>query len=113
MKKILILIFILYSHQSASEVISCNYQTGDGRNIIRTFERQEHYFYVKDEENPKYGGLGYKVIFDQDGFITVARGHDEISEICTINKKEDIFECTKLYLNKLFPIDKISGKCLQ
>ena len=30
------------------------------------------------------------VNFDQDGFITLARGHDEISEICKINKKEKI-----------------------
>ena len=79
MKKILILIliFILYSHQSVSEVISCNYQRGDGVFITRNFERQKHYFYIKDEENPKFGGLVYKVIFDQDVFITLARGHNE------------------------------------
>ena len=30
------------------------------------------------------------VIFDQDGFITLVRGNDEISQICKINKKEKI-----------------------
>jgi len=111
MKKIIILIFILYSHQSLSETILCSFNNEVGKTLTRSFERQEHYFYVQDEDNLEFGARGFKVVFEEDGIITLAWGSQSTSEICTISNVENIFDCTKLELNKIYPIRKIVGVC--
>ena len=53
--------------------------------------------------------VGYKVIFNQDGFLTLARGNDDSAEICIINKKENYFELRLLSKNEVS--GRITGQC--
>ena len=111
MKKFLIIILILFSYKSFSETITCSFKNEDGKTLIRSFERQKHYFYVQDEDNLKFGARGFKLIFEQDDIITLAWGSQSYSEICTISNLYNMFDCTKLELNKFYPIRKIGGVC--
>ena len=111
MKKYLIIIFILFSYKSFSETITCSFKNEDGKTVIRSFERQKHYFYVQDEDNLKFGARGFKLIFEQDDIITLACGSQSYSEICTISNLYNMFDCTKLELNKFYPFRRIGGVC--
>tara|TARA_B100000242_G_C42640974_1_gene301439 strand:- start:134 stop:472 length:339 start_codon:yes stop_codon:yes gene_type:complete len=111
MKIFFIIIFVLFSYASFSETILCSFKNNDGKTIVRSFERQKHYFYVQDEDDLKFGARGFKLIFEQDDIITLAWGSQSVSEICTISNVDNIFDCTKLELNKFYPIRKIAGEC--
>ena len=107
MKKYLIIIFILFSYKSFSETISCSFKNEDGKTVIRSFERQKHYFYVQDEDNLKFGARGFKLIFEEDDIITLAWGSQSYSEIRTISNLDNIFGCNQLELNNIYLIRKI------
>ena len=111
MNKYIIIFLILFSHKSFSETISCSFKNEDGKTVIRSFERQKHYFYVQDEDNLEFGARGFKLIFEQDDIITLAWGSQFTSEICTISYVDNIFDCTQLELNTFYPIKKIAGVC--
>ena len=113
MNKYIIIFLILFSYESLSETISCSFKNEDGKTVIRSFERQKHYFYVQDEDNLEFGARGFKLIFEQDDIITLAWGSQSYSEICTISNLYNMFDCTKLELNKFYPIRKIGGVCNQ
>ena len=111
MNKYIIIFLILFSYESLSETIECKFKNKDGKTIIRSFERQKHYFYVQDEDDLKFGARGFKLIFEQDNIITLAWGSQSVAEICIISNVDNVFDCTKLELNKFYPIRKIGGVC--
>ena len=72
--KIFFIIIFVYFHMPFSETILCSFKNNDGKTIVRSFERQKHYFYVQDEDDLKFGARGFKLIFEQDDIITLACG---------------------------------------
>ena len=83
----------------------------EGLEVV-TFKKEKHFYYATTLNGHKYSGVGYKVIFNQDGFLTLARGVDETAEICVINKKEEYFECRGLTLHNEVS-GRITGKCFR
>ena len=77
---------------------------------VVTFKKEKHFYYAKVLNSHKFSGVGYKVIFNQDGFLTLARGNDDSAEICIINKKENYFECRGLTLKNEVS-GRITGNC--
>ena len=58
------------------------------RENIENFNKKGFYYATPLYRGDEFPGVGYKVIFNQDGFLTLARGNDDAAEICIINKKE-------------------------
>ena len=112
MKYLISILFIFsFVSNSKAETLNCLFEKIDEGPEVVTFEKEKGFYYA----TPLYRGdefpsVGYKVIFNQDGFLTLARGNDDAAEICIINKKENYFECRGLTL-KSEVSGRITGQC--
>ena len=113
MKYFISLVLLMFSvSNSSAELISCYFnKIGEGLEVV-TFKKEKHFYYATTLNGHQFNGVGYKVIFNQDGFLTLARGVDETAEICVINKKEEYFECRGLTLHNEVS-GRITGKCFR
>ena len=105
-----ILVIMFYASNSNAEKLTCFFEKIDEGLDVVTFQKEKSFYYATSLKGNEFDGVGYKVIFNQDGFLTLARGVDESAEICVINKKEDYFECRGLTLNNEIS-GRITGKC--
>jgi len=111
MKYLISIILIIFCvSNSNAETLTCFFQKIDEGSEIVTFEKEKSFYYATTLNGNEFNGVGYKVIFNQNGFLTLARGVDETAEICVINKKEEYFECRGLTLNNEVS-GRITGKC--
>ena len=105
------LFIILFVSNTKSETLHCLFEKIDEGPEGVTFEKEKGFYYA----TPLYHGdefprVGYKVIYNQDGFLTLARGVNESAEICIINKRQQYFEYKGLTLNNEIS-GRVTGKC--
>ena len=111
MKYIISLVLLMFSISNCyAEILSCYFNKIDEGLEVVTFTKEKHFYYATTLNGHEFNGVGYKIIFDQDGFLTLARGVDETAEVCVINKKEEYFECRGLTLYNETS-GRINGKC--
>jgi len=109
--KLLLLLSFLFPKAPSAETLTCFFNKIDEGQEVVTFKKEKNFYYATPlYRGNEFSGVGYKVIFNQDGFLTLARGVNETAEICVINKKENYFECRGLTLNNEIS-GRISGKC--
>ncbi len=106
-----ILLLMFYVSNSKAETLNCLFEKIDEGPEVVTFEKEKGFYYaIPHYRGDEFPGVGYKVVFNQDGFLTLARGNDDSAEICIINKKENYFECTGLTLKNEVS-GRITGNC--
>ena len=106
-----ILFILLFVSNAKAETLNCYFEKIDEGPEVVTFEKEKGFYYATPlYRGDEFPGVGYKVVFNQDGFLTLARGNDDSAEICIINKKENYFECRGLTLNNEVS-GRITGKC--
>lgn len=109
--KLLLLLSFLFPKAPSAETLTCFFNKIDEGQEVVTFKKENNFYYATPlYHGNEFSGVGYKVIFNQDGFLTLARGVNETAEICVINKKENYFECRGLTLNNETS-GRITGKC--
>ena len=112
MKFLISILFVLFFvSNSKAETLNCLFEKIDEGPEVVTFEKEKGFYYATPlYRGDEFPGVGYKVIFNQDGFLTLARGNDDAAEICVINKKENYFECRGLTLKNEVS-GRITGEC--
>ena len=106
-----ILFLLLVVSNSKAETLNCLFEKIDEGPEVVTFEKEKGFYYATPlYRGDEFPGVGYKVIYNQDGFLTLARGVDESAEICIINKRQQYFECKGLTLNNEIS-GRVTGKC--
>lgn len=106
-----ILFVLLFVSNSKAETLNCLFEKIDEGPEVVIFEKEKGFYYATPlYRGDEFPGVGYKVVFNQDGFLTLARGNDDSAEICIINKKANYFECRGLTLNNEVS-GRITGQC--